>query len=64
MDEPALYNDFLRELKQKLLAGELGGERKEMWWLVRVNRLGLIQKRESEQSDVTEEDAEAFMSAK
>ena len=64
MDEPGLFNDFLAELKGKLLGGELGGERKEMWWRVRVNKLGLISKRESEHSETTEEEAKAFMSSK
>ena len=64
MEEPGLYNDMLEELKKKALGEELGGERREMWFRVRVNRLGLIQKRETEQSAVGEEDAKAFMSVK
>ena len=64
MDEPGLFNDFLKDLKSKVLSEELGGDRKEMWYKVRVNRLGLISKNENEQSDVSEDDAKAFMSAK
>lgn len=64
MDEPGLFNDFLKELKEKLLKEELGGDRKDMWFKVRVNRLGLIQKKESEQSDVSEEQAKTFMLAR
>ncbi|PGH15087.1 ATP-dependent DNA helicase II subunit 2 [Helicocarpus griseus UAMH5409] len=58
-EEPGLYNDFIRSLKAKLLGDELGGDRREMWWYIRKNRLGLIDKKLSEFSDVTEEDARA-----
>ncbi|QSS63425.1 Ku family DNA helicase [Histoplasma capsulatum] len=58
-EEPALYNDFIRNLKTKLLGNDLGGDRREMWWYIRKNRLGLIDKRLSELSDVTEEEARA-----
>ncbi|KAF7177234.1 hypothetical protein CNMCM7691_005056 [Aspergillus felis] len=56
-EEPALYNDFLRQLKDKLLKEELGGDRRELWWLLRRSKLGLITQHESDQSDVTEEQA-------
>ncbi|KAH1385786.1 ATP-dependent DNA helicase II subunit 2 [Aspergillus fumigatus] len=56
-EEPALYNNFLRQLKDKLLKEELGGDRRELWWLLRRSQLGLINQRESDQSDVTEEQA-------
>ncbi|EEH48879.2 uncharacterized protein PADG_04958 [Paracoccidioides brasiliensis Pb18] len=56
-EEPGLYNDFIRSLKAKLLGGELGGDRREMWWHVRKNRLGLIDKNLSEVSEVTVEEA-------
>jgi ATP-dependent DNA helicase 2 subunit 2 len=56
-EEPALYNDFLRQLKDKLLKEELGGDRRELWWLLRRSKLGLISQRESDQSDVSEEQA-------
>lgn len=58
-EEPTLYNDFIRNLKTKLLGNDLGGDRREMWWYIRKNRLGLIDKRLSELSDVTEEEARA-----
>ncbi|KAK4973940.1 ATP-dependent DNA helicase yku80 [Elasticomyces elasticus] len=64
LEEPKAFNDFVKDLKSKILSGELGGERREMWWLVRVNKVGLIQKRECHPSDVSEEEAKAFMSAK
>lgn len=64
LEEPGPYNEALRELKEKLLGGQLGGERREMWFLIRSNRLGLIQQKECEGSDITEDAAKAFMSAR
>ncbi|KAF2092302.1 ATP-dependent DNA helicase [Saccharata proteae CBS 121410] len=64
LEEPGIYNDLVRELKGKVLGGELGGDRREFWWMVRVNRLGLIHQGVSEVSGVSEEDAKAFLSAK
>ncbi|OAX83857.1 ATP-dependent DNA helicase II subunit 2 [Emergomyces africanus] len=58
-EEPGLYNDFIRSLKAKVLGNNLGGDRREMWWYIRKNRLGLIDKKLSELSDVTEEEARA-----
>jgi ATP-dependent DNA helicase 2 subunit 2 len=56
-EEPVAFNDFLRALKEKLVKGELGGDRKELWWFVRKGKLGLIEKKEVETSLV--EDGEA-----
>lgn len=64
LEEPVLYNDVLRGLKEKIFGQELGGDRREMWWAIRKNRMGLIDKRISTVSDVSEEEAKAFMSAK
>ncbi|PYH69850.1 ATP-dependent DNA helicase 2 subunit KU80 [Aspergillus vadensis CBS 113365] len=61
-EEPALYNDFLKQLKEKLLKEELGGDRRELWWLLRRSKLGLIDKGESDRSEVEEEEAKAFVS--
>ena len=61
LEEPSLYNDMLRELKRKLFAEELGGNRQEMWFMIRRARVGLIDKRESNVSDASPEDAETFM---
>ncbi|PWY96580.1 ATP-dependent DNA helicase II subunit 2 [Aspergillus sclerotioniger CBS 115572] len=62
-EEPAAYNDFFKQLKNKLLKEELGGDRRELWWLIRKNKVGLIDQRQSEHSEVTEEEAKEFMSA-
>lgn len=59
LEEPDIYNDFAKALKRKLLAEELGGNRKDFWWEFRKSRLGLIDKRASEASKVTEEDVKA-----
>ena len=57
LEEPGVYNAVLRKLKEKLLKGELGGERKDFWYEVRKNRLGLVDKKASERSEVSEDEA-------
>lgn len=56
-EEPAAYNDFVRALKGKMVAGELGGDRRELWWFVRKGKLGLIEEREVESSTVEDNEA-------
>lgn len=56
-EEPKLFNDFVRQIKEKLLKEELGGDRRELWWLVRRHKLGLIDKKMSDRSEVSEEEA-------
>jgi ATP-dependent DNA helicase 2 subunit 2 len=63
LEEPEMYNEFITRLKKALLDGKLGGDRKEMWWKVRVARLGLVDKTLSEVSKVTEEQAKDFYKA-
>lgn len=62
-EEPGLYNDLIRKVKEALLKEKLGGDRRELWWLLKRSKLGLIEQRESELSEVTEEEAKKFMSA-
>ncbi|KAK4635019.1 ATP-dependent DNA helicase II subunit 2 [Fulvia fulva] len=62
LEFPGPYNAFLKELKEKTLGDDLGGERREMWYRVRVNRMKPILKGECEASEVTEEDAKQWMS--
>ena len=57
MEEPAVFNNFARHLKRKLLAEELGGNRKDFWWEFRKSKLGLIDRKAAATSDATEEDA-------
>lgn len=58
LDEPDIYNSFLRDFKTRLLAGELGGDRREIWWKVRTSQLGLVDQSQSELSKVTSEEAQ------
>jgi len=61
LEEPTLYNDVLRELKQKLFAEQLGENRRELWWSIRKRKLGLISKDEEERSSVDAGEAEEFL---
>ncbi|KAH6633693.1 ATP-dependent DNA helicase-like protein II [Boeremia exigua] len=60
MEEPEVWNSFVRVFKGELLGGGLGGERREMWWRVRGGRCGLIDQRLAVVSEVSEKEAEAF----
>ncbi|USW48217.1 Putative ku70/Ku80 beta-barrel domain, SPOC-like domain superfamily, Ku domain superfamily protein [Septoria linicola] len=62
-EHPGPFHDFLKELKQKLLGGELGGDRKKMWYEVRVHRLKPLLSSECAGSDFTEEMSKKLMSA-
>jgi ATP-dependent DNA helicase 2 subunit 2 len=61
-EEPTLYNDYLGALKGKILGEELGGDRNELWWLIRKSKLGLIDQATSEVSKVTEDEAKEVSS--
>lgn len=63
-EEPGLFNEFMVGLKKELLSGGLGGDRGEMWFSLRRSKLGLIQRRETSNSEVDEDAAKAFLSAK
>jgi ATP-dependent DNA helicase 2 subunit 2 len=63
LEEPEMYNEFVGKLKKKILKGELGGERREMWWKIRTARLGLVDSSMSEVSKVTDEEAKEFYKA-
>jgi ATP-dependent DNA helicase 2 subunit 2 len=63
LEEPEMYNNFIREFKKELLNEELGGDRREMWWRVRGSRYGLIDQKRSLISDVTEKEADDFYKA-
>ena len=53
----ALFNTFLLDLKKKILSGELGGDRRELWWMLKGKGLGLIDNVTVESSNVTPEEA-------
>ncbi|KAI8634732.1 Ku70/Ku80 N-terminal alpha/beta domain-containing protein [Xylariaceae sp. FL1651] len=57
---PGLYNSFMEDFKASLLSGELGGDRRELWWKVKDAKLGLIDSHASEHSKVTPIDAAEF----
>jgi len=63
LEEPELWNVFVRELKGELLEGRLGGNRRDMWWKVRGSRYGLVDRKRSDFSDVSEEEAMEFYKA-
>ncbi|QPH01427.1 hypothetical protein C2857_005627 [Epichloe festucae Fl1] len=60
MEEPEMYNSFVRDLKKGLLSGALGGDRRDFWFKVRWSRLGMIDQDQSDVSNVTHEEAEEF----
>ncbi|KAF2275526.1 SPOC domain-like protein [Westerdykella ornata] len=60
LEEPGIWNGFVRDLKRELLEGKLGGDRREMWWRVRGSRYGLIDRKRSFASEVSEEEARKF----
>ncbi|TFB05911.1 ATP-dependent DNA helicase II subunit 2 [Trichoderma ghanense] len=60
LEEPGLYNDFVRDLKKSLLSGALGGDRRDFWFKMRWAKLGLVDQKQSEVSTVTLEEADEF----
>jgi ATP-dependent DNA helicase 2 subunit 2 len=60
LEEPEMYNNFIRELKSELLGDQLGGDRREMWWRIKGNKYGLVDQKKSLVSDVTETEASDF----
>lgn len=63
MEHPGPFHSFLVELKQKVLGGELGGDRKEMWFKVRQAKMRPLLKSECQGSEFTEEMAKKLMLA-
>ena len=64
LEEPKLWNDWMKEFKGKLLGEKLGGDRRELWWEMRKERLGLIDNKTEGTSEVSEEEAAAFLAPK
>ncbi|KKA28187.1 hypothetical protein TD95_003720 [Thielaviopsis punctulata] len=61
MNLPDLYNNYLRELKSDLLAGKLGGDRKELWFkIIKIAKLGLIREDQADASTVSMQQAIEF----
>ena len=63
-EEPGAYNDFVKILKKKLSGEELNGDRREMWWHIKKEKLGLIPKSVSSPSNVTDDEAKEFLSSR
>ncbi|KAI9891089.1 MAG: ATP-dependent DNA helicase II subunit 2 [Vezdaea aestivalis] len=64
LEEPDVYNELIREFKKNILAGELGGNRDDIWFKIRKEKLGLVTDTESSDSNVREEDARQFLRQK
>jgi ATP-dependent DNA helicase 2 subunit 2 len=60
LEEPEIYNTFIRDLKSDILGGKLKGDRREMWWRIKGSKYGLIDRKRSFASDVTEDEAADF----
>ncbi|KAL3423672.1 ku family dna [Phlyctema vagabunda] len=59
------YNDFVSDLKSRLVKGDLGGDRREFWYkIVRGHKLGLIDKATTSTSTVSEDEVRQFYSIK
>jgi ATP-dependent DNA helicase 2 subunit 2 len=50
---PDPYNRFIHDLKKDLLNGSLGSDRRELWFKIRMARLGLIHSEETPLSEVS-----------
>lgn len=57
LEEVGIYNDWVTKLREKVLGGVLGGDRKELWREIAKNRVGLVEKKEAEIGGVGEEEA-------
>lgn len=64
VDEPDEYNKFVKGLKARLLGEALNGDRREMWWLIKQQKLGLISKKTSEISSIHDDEANEFLSSR
>ena len=60
LEEPEIYNTFIRDLKSDILGGKLNGNRRDMWWRIKGSKYGLVDQKRSLVSDVTEAEATRF----
>lgn len=61
LEEVGVYNDVLKEIKGKLVKGDLGGDRRDFWYLVGKERKGLVVGEKGTMGGVGEEEARAFL---
>jgi ATP-dependent DNA helicase 2 subunit 2 len=64
LEVPGFYNEWMKKLKTEILKEELNGDRKDMWFMIRANRMGLIQGKECSSSGVGEDEAKEFLSVR
>ncbi|KAI5273432.1 putative Ku family DNA helicase [Aureobasidium subglaciale] len=68
LEKAGFFNEFMGSLKKDILTGELDGDRKDMWFMIRANRMGLIQAKEcgetGKEGTVGEDEAKEFLSAR
>jgi ATP-dependent DNA helicase 2 subunit 2 len=58
------FNDFIRDLKQKLLGEELNGNRDDMWFEIRRDKQGLILKTDDNPGGASKQEADDFLKAR
>lgn len=63
-EEPKLYNDFLKDLKEKIVKQQLVDGERDFWYHFKTARLGLIDQTALDISEVTEEEANEFLEIK
>lgn len=63
IEEPSLYNSFMKALKKKLLNEQLSGDRRDMWYKLRRYKLGLVDKGSSGASEIEADEAREFLTA-
>jgi ATP-dependent DNA helicase 2 subunit 2 len=59
-----IFNDFMRDLKKKLLGEELNGNRDDMWHEIRRDRQGLILQTDDNPGGASKEEVDQFLKAK
>ncbi|CAG8951924.1 hypothetical protein HYFRA_00005729 [Hymenoscyphus fraxineus] len=64
LEQWEIYNDFIKELKMKILGEKLGVNRRSFFLSIKTAKLGLIDERLVDHSPVTEEEATKFYSMK
>jgi ATP-dependent DNA helicase 2 subunit 2 len=60
LEEPDIYNAFIKPLKEDILGGKLNGNRRDMWWRIKGSKYGLVDSKRSFASTVTEDEARRF----
>jgi ATP-dependent DNA helicase 2 subunit 2 len=60
LEEPDIYNAFIKSLKEDILGGKLNGNRRDMWWRIKGSKYGLVDSKRSFASTVTEDEARRF----